>query len=86
MRRSAIERVTDLEQAVRNIEVPMHLIRGRMSELVSEDNVTAFKQLSPDAEFTDVAGARHMVAGDRNDVFTTAVAGFLHKHTEGMRV
>ena len=28
-------------------------------------------------EYADVAGAGHMVAGDRNDVFTDAVVDFL---------
>jgi len=82
MRRSAIARTGDLEQAVRDIRVPLHLIRGRMSELVSEDSVTAFRSLAPQAHFTDVAGARHMVAGDRNDVFTEAVASFLRQIRE----
>lgn len=79
MQRSAVARTGDLEQAVRDICVPLHLIRGRMSELVSEDSVTAFRALAPNAHFTDVAGARHMVAGDRNDVFTDAVAAFLRQ-------
>lgn len=79
MRRSAVTRADDLEQAVRNIRSPIHLIRGRMSELVTEDAVTAFRQLAPHAHFTDVAGARHMLAGDRNDVFTQAVVSFLRR-------
>ena len=48
-----------------------------MSELVSEDSVAAFRSLAPQAHYTDVAGARHMVAGDRNDVFIEAVVSFL---------
>lgn len=79
MQRSAVSRTDDLEQAVRDICVPLHLIRGRMSELVSEDSVIAFRALAPNAHFTDVAGARHMVAGDRNDVFTDAIADFLRQ-------
>jgi pimeloyl-ACP methyl ester carboxylesterase len=77
MRRSRIAHTGDLEQAVRDIRVPLHLIRGRMSELVSEDSVAAFRILAPLAHYTDVAGARHMVAGDRNDVFIEAVVSFL---------
>jgi len=34
----------------------------------------------PDAEFVDVAGTGHMVAGDDNDSFTDAVAKFLARH------
>ncbi|WP_300395779.1 alpha/beta hydrolase [Henriciella sp.] len=82
MKRSAVERAGDLEQSVRNITVPVHLVRGRMSELVSEASVQKFQALLPQAHFTDVAGARHMVAGDNNDVFTTAVSNFLRQHSE----
>lgn len=84
MRRSAIERVNDLEQSVRDIKVPIHLVRGRMSELVSDASVEAFKALAPHAHYTDVAGARHMVAGDKNDVFTAAVSDFLRQHSKGV--
>ncbi len=83
-RRSAIDRVEDLEQSVRNIKVPIHLVRGRMSELVSDSSVEAFKALAPHAHFTDVADARHMVAGDKNDIFTAAVSDFLRQHSEGV--
>jgi pimeloyl-ACP methyl ester carboxylesterase len=31
----------------------------------------------PHAQFVEVPGAGHMVAGDSNDVFTDAVLGFL---------
>ena len=34
-------------------------------------------RLVPHAEFADVAGAGHMVAGDRNDIFASAVLDFL---------
>jgi pimeloyl-ACP methyl ester carboxylesterase len=72
--------VERMEAAVEAIKVPIHLVRGRMSELVSEAAVTAFKELAPHAAYTDVADARHMVAGDRNDIFTDAVTGFLERH------
>ena len=36
-----------------------------------------FLELVPHAEYVDVADARHMVAGDRNDHFSTAVMDFL---------
>ena len=31
-------------------------------------------------EVVDVAGAGHMVAGDKNDVFNTAVIDFVQRH------
>lgn len=66
-----------LTDAVRNIECPVLLVRGRYSDVVSEESVAAFKELLPDSSFVDVSGAGHMVAGDRNDVFTEAVVEFL---------
>src|SRR3712207_8529053 len=39
-----------------------------------------FLALAPGAEYADVAEARHMVAGDRNDVFADALLGFLGRH------
>lgn len=61
----------------RNVEVPAMLVRGRMSDVISEAGVEAFKEAIPHGEFVDVGGAGHMVAGDRNDAFTDAVAEFL---------
>uniref|UniRef100_B0T9X0 Alpha/beta hydrolase fold n=1 Tax=Caulobacter sp. (strain K31) TaxID=366602 RepID=B0T9X0_CAUSK len=56
---------------------PVHLIRGRLSELVSLEAAENFVALLPNAKFTDVAGASHMVAGDRNDAFLNAAVEFL---------
>jgi pimeloyl-ACP methyl ester carboxylesterase len=66
-----------LEAAARNVRVPTLLVRGRMSELVSEAAAQEFLALVPHARYVDVSGAGHMVAGDRNDVFSDAVVGFL---------
>lgn len=66
-----------LENAARGLAVPTLLVRGRMSDVVSEDDARAFLALAPHARYADVSGAGHMVAGDRNDRFTEAVAGFL---------
>ena len=56
-----------LVDAARRIQVPAMLVRGTSSELVTEEHVREFLELVPHAEYMDVAGARHMVAGDRND-------------------
>lgn len=42
---------------------------------------TRLLRVAPQAQAIDVAGAGHMVAGDRNDVFSSAVADFLIKET-----
>jgi pimeloyl-ACP methyl ester carboxylesterase len=66
-----------LVQAARNLRLPVHLVRGQSSELVSEEGARQFLELVPTARFTDVPRAHHMVAGDRNDAFIDAVLAFL---------
>ena len=61
-------------------DVPVLLVRGRMSDLVSEEKAEDFLGRFPAVEFVDVSGAGHMVAGDRNDAFTDAVLAFLDRH------
>jgi non-heme chloroperoxidase len=65
------------EAAARALDVPTLLVRGRLSDLVSEETAEEFLALCPHAEYVDVSEAGHMVAGDRNDAFTEAVAGFV---------
>lgn len=60
-----------------NLTLPVHLIRGKLSDLVREEEVEDFRALVPHLVDTDISGAAHMVAGDRNDVFMVAVAAFL---------
>jgi non-heme chloroperoxidase len=72
----AVGRLTD---AAKGIKVPTLIVRGRMSDVLSEEAAREFLTLCPHAEFADVSGAGHMVAGDRNDAFTAAVANFLAK-------
>ena len=57
--------------------MPVLLVRGRESELVGPQEVEDFKSLVPHAKTADVGGARHMVAGDKNDVFADAVLEFI---------
>lgn len=64
-------------QDVRKLDIPALLIRGRLSDLVSEETAAEFLEMVPHAEYVDLADAHHMVAGDRNDVFTETVKEFL---------
>ena len=59
--------------------VPLLLIRGRSSDLVSEETAREFVQQVPGSEYVDVADARHMVAGDSNDMFSNALIEFLDR-------
>lgn len=69
-----------MEAAAQQIQVPTLLIRGSQSDVVSESGAEAFRALMPQAEIVDIAGAGHMVAGDRNDAFNAAVVDFLRRH------
>jgi pimeloyl-ACP methyl ester carboxylesterase len=61
------------------LRLPVLLVRGARSELVTDAHVEEFLSLVPQAEYADVKGAGHMVAGDRNDAFADAVVSFLEK-------
>jgi pimeloyl-ACP methyl ester carboxylesterase len=69
-------------QAAAALTVPVLLIRGGRSRVLSAEGVAEFRGLVPHAEFVDVAGADHMVAGDANDSFNDAVLGFLAQHAQ----
>ena len=65
--------------AARAVKVPTLLVRGGSSDVVSEAGARELQDLIPHAEVVDVAGAGHMVAGDRNDPFNDAVIEFLDR-------
>lgn len=70
----------ELEEMARRLTIPTLLVRGKLSDLVTDDEVEAFREMVPHAEYVDVANAAHMIAGDRNDAFTDAVLAFLDRH------
>lgn len=65
------------EAALSNIRVPMLLVRGRLSDVVTEEGVRDLLARVPTARTVDISGAAHMVAGDQNDAFSHAVIEFL---------
>jgi pimeloyl-ACP methyl ester carboxylesterase len=69
-----------LDRAAARASVPLLLVRGTESEIVSEQDAAAFRAVAPQAEHVEVPRARHMVAGDRNDLFTRTVVEFLTRH------
>jgi pimeloyl-ACP methyl ester carboxylesterase len=73
------DRERTLTEAARSLKIPTLLVRGASSELVTEEHAKEFLALVPHASYADVAGARHMVAGDQNDQFSDAIMTFL-KH------
>lgn len=76
-----VDRLNAAVQTILDDRVPMLLVRGQLSDLVSPESAEAFLARFPQVEFIDVAGAGHMVAGDRNDIFADAILGFLARHS-----
>ncbi len=66
-----------LGDAARGLRVPVLLVRGKMSDMLSLEGVATFRDQCPHADFVDIADAGHMVVGDRNDAFTDAVVAFV---------
>jgi pimeloyl-ACP methyl ester carboxylesterase len=74
---SSMKVINSLDDAARGLSIPTLLVRGRMSDLLSQEGADEFLVQVPHAQFVDISGAGHMVAGDRNDHFTRAVLDFL---------
>jgi len=68
-----------LEECARSLIVPTLLVRGGLSDILSEEGAASFLALCPAAEYVNVTGAAHMVAGDRNDIFANSVIDFLQR-------
>jgi peroxiredoxin len=65
--------------AARAVDAPILLVRGAESDVLSPEIADQFCREVPRAERVDVAGARHMVAGDQNDPFLDAIIAFLRR-------
>jgi pimeloyl-ACP methyl ester carboxylesterase len=66
-----------LEECARRLTLPTLLVRGGLSDVLTEEGAQEFLRLAPNSEYINVEGAAHMVAGDRNDNFGEAVIEFL---------
>ncbi|MDG2114918.1 MAG: alpha/beta hydrolase [Actinomycetota bacterium] len=78
-RRDMKAREERLMACSRNLDLPTLLVRGGLSDVLSEQGAADFLELCPHAEYVNVTGAAHMVAGDRNDIFATSVIHFLQR-------
>jgi pimeloyl-ACP methyl ester carboxylesterase len=78
-----IDRMHAAVEAILHTGVPMLLVRGQISDLVTKERADEFLARFPEIDFVDVGGAGHMVAGDRNDLFAGAVVDFLDRHAAG---
>jgi len=69
--------VERLEQAAIDLPIPILLIRGKLSDVVSPEGVEDFLAKVPHAEFVELSDAGHTAAGDDNDAFSDAVVAFV---------
>jgi pimeloyl-ACP methyl ester carboxylesterase len=71
-------RMDMLEQAATNLEIPILLIRGKLSDVVTPEGVEDFLAKVPHAEFVELSEAGHTAAGDDNDAFSEVVVRFVN--------
>jgi pimeloyl-ACP methyl ester carboxylesterase len=71
------EMTDQMETAARALTIPVLLMRGMKSDVVSAEGAASFLELVPHAQLVEIGGAAHTAAGDDNDSFTDAVAKFV---------
>ncbi|MEP7084977.1 MAG: alpha/beta hydrolase [Betaproteobacteria bacterium] len=79
IRRDMEKRQQRFESCARQLVLPTLLVRGGLSDVLSEAGAQSFLELCPHSEYVNVKDAAHMVAGDRNDIFGNAVIDFLSR-------
>lgn len=71
------ERAEKMEDAAMRLQIPILLIRGKLSDVVSTEGVNDFLAKVPAAEFVELSAAGHTAAGDDNDAFSEVVVEFV---------
>jgi pimeloyl-ACP methyl ester carboxylesterase len=71
--------VDQLRNAANRVRIPTLLVRGKKSDVVTDEGVADIKNRIPNIEVFDVEGAGHMVAGDKNDAFIQGAFKFLQR-------
>ena len=69
--------MAELEGAAMALDIPILLIRGKLSDVVSPAGVEDFLAKVPQARFVELSDAGHTAAGDDNDAFSDAVVAFV---------
>lgn len=68
-----------IEAAAMGLQIPILLIRGKLSDVVSTEGVRDFLDKVPGTEFVELSDAGHTAAGDDNDAFSAAVMEFVSR-------
>ena len=77
------QRMQAAAECLASLQTPTLLVRGGLSDVLSEEGAQSFLATCPHSEYVSVTDAAHMVAGDRNDLFTNAVMDFLVRRVVG---
>jgi pimeloyl-ACP methyl ester carboxylesterase len=70
-------RTEKFEHAAAILTIPVLLIRGKLSDVVSPEGVRHFLATVPNAELVELTDAGHTAAGDDNDAFSDVVVRFV---------
>lgn len=80
--RNSKEYFKPLELAASKVRQPTLLIRGALSDVLTDEDKDFFLEKVKHAEFEEIENAAHMVAGDKNDIFQAAILKFLKKNNQ----
>jgi pimeloyl-ACP methyl ester carboxylesterase len=67
-----------IEDACAALDIPVLLVSGGRSDLVTDRTVQHFLELAPHARHVQLPHATHMVAGDDNDAFADTLIDYLN--------
>ncbi|WP_067975652.1 alpha/beta fold hydrolase [Mycolicibacter icosiumassiliensis] len=70
-------RTEKIEAAAMGLQIPILLVRGKLSDVVSAEGVADFLSKVPGARLVELSDAGHTAAGDDNDAFSAAVVEFV---------
>jgi pimeloyl-ACP methyl ester carboxylesterase len=71
--------------AAEQLRVPALLVRGGLSDVLTEEGAQFFLKCCPHAEYVSVPRAAHMITGDRNDKFCAGLIEFLDRRIDPNR-
>jgi pimeloyl-ACP methyl ester carboxylesterase len=77
--RGGVGDMTDLWAAIERLDVPLLLVRGGTSGVVSDDDVAELLRRKPDASVVVVEGAGHSVQGDEPVALAQLIGEFLRQ-------
>ncbi|GAB3715689.1 alpha/beta fold hydrolase [Nocardiopsis oceani] len=68
--------MASLEKKASSLTIPVMLLHGKLSDVVTDEGVGRFRAAVPGLEVVSLPGVAHTAAGDDNDAFTRAVEDF----------